>query len=360
MLKRPKFFNFLVIDNGSTISLRGTLLYLTKKHYFIDQAMMFDPHGSSPKQNLWQLKKDEFQLKLVAFGKSEQKLYEKVVDSDSFGHFRLSLPSYVQETKVEYLQLYEVSEFPGLELYIGSYIPEQIETRPPIVITDFDKTLVHTTYSTAKEMYYSITQPLSEYPSLEPSINIFKRYINQNYIPFVLSASPHFYEDAIVDWLYQNQIYTNHLFLKDFRRALSPFKGELTLKDIHTQGFYKLNQLVDILLICGGASKLCLMGDGFESDMTVYLTLRSLLIEKIDPLYIWKRIRNLDSFKLNKKQQSTFLNKLYQLQSLREPIVQPFEIYIRCPEERLEEIQSKVLPSPFLNDQKSNIVFYTA
>lgn len=115
------------------------------------------------------------------------------------------------------------------------------------------------------------------------------------------------------DWLYQNQIYTAGIFLKDYRRLLSVLELDLTPKDLKIQGLYKLNHLLDILMLTGIPDQLVLMGDNFESDPIIYLSLASMLNGKQEPWQIWNYLRKLDAFQMNKKQNSTLLNKVYQI-----------------------------------------------
>ena len=58
------------------------------------------------------------------------------------------------------------------------------------------------------------------------------------------------------------------------------------------------------------------MGDNFESDPAIYLTLTKILREDIDPWVVWNEIKEQDIFQLKKKQNSQFLNKIYQLDNL--------------------------------------------
>jgi hypothetical protein len=134
--------------------------------------------------------------------------------------------------------------------------------------------------------------------------------------PFILSASPHFYEDSMRDWLYKNNIFSAGIFLKDYRHFFSFLEGELTTKDLKAQGLYKLNHLLDILLMTGIPDELVLMGDNFESDPAIYLTLARILREDVDPWVIWNSIKEQDIFQLKKKQNSQFLNKIYQLDNM--------------------------------------------
>jgi hypothetical protein len=148
-----------------------------------------------------------------------------------------------------------------------------------------------------------------------------------------VTASPHFYENAIRDWLYSNNIYTAGIFLKDYRKLFSLFEEDLTSRDIKSQVFYKLNHIVNIILMTGVPEELILVGDGFESDTLVYLTIASILSDKIDPWSVWNKLNKSEHFKLNTKQVSRFLSKFYQLETLKNQknFVSPkIRIHIRC------------------------------
>jgi hypothetical protein len=147
-------------------------------------------------------------------------------------------------------------------------------------------------------------------------VNILKKAIHQGHHPFILSASPHFYEDAIRDWLYKNNIFSAGIFLKDYRQFFSFLEGDLTAKDIKGQGLYKLNHLLDILLMTGVPDELILMGDNFESDPIIYLTLAKILTMNIDPWIIWNSIKDEETFLLKRKQNSQLLNKIFQIDNL--------------------------------------------
>jgi hypothetical protein len=255
-------------------------------------------------------------LKIVGLNKDHKVIYKKSFESDSFGNFNFKIPLTEERKQIEILQLYEIRKKPGLELHLGSYIPIRIFSPKKIIICDFDKTLVDTKYSTTKEVYRSLTSPLSDFPTVTTSVEILHRYIKAGHHPFILSASPHFYEDAMRDWLYKNNIYSAGIFLKDYRHFFSFLEGELTAKDLSHQGLYKLNHLLDILLMTGIPDELVLMGDNFESDPIIYLTLAKILREDIDPWIIWNEVKEQEIFMLKKKQNSQFLNKIYQLDNL--------------------------------------------
>jgi hypothetical protein len=154
--------------------------------------------------------------------------------------------------------------------------------------------------------------------------------------PFILSASPHFYEDSIRDWLYQNNIYSAGIFLKDYRKVFSFFERELTPKDVKVQGLYKLNHLLDIIFLTGIPDFLVLMGDNFESDPLVYNVFGRLLLGVTGPRDMWVQLQQTRPFMFNRRQKISVLNKLYQMASLvKSSNVKPkIDIYIRMRSEK--------------------------
>lgn len=325
------------------------------KENLIAQNLDLDiPTPKFPIQALRLLNTYQFTMKIVGVTKDQKEIYKKSFESDSFGNFNFKIPLTEERGEIEMLHLFEVRKRPGLELHLGTYIPLRILTPKKLIICDFDKTLVDTKYSTTKEVYRSLTRPIDVNPTVTSSVNLIHRYIRMGHHPFILSASPHFYEDSIRDWLYKNNIFSAGIFLKDYRHFFSFLEGELSPKDIKIQGLYKLNHLLDILLMTGIPDELILMGDNFESDPAIYLTLAKILREDIDPWVIWNNIKQTDLFQLRKKQNSQFLNKIYQLDNLltrkrkeknsKKPII---KIYIR---KRFKE--DKLTPPEFFEKQK--------
>ncbi len=313
-MKRPHLVHFLAIVTDDSINIKASI---TLKENLIAQNLDLDiPTPKFPIQALRLLNAYQFTLKIVGVTKDQREIYKKSFESDSFGNFNFKIPKTLERDQIEILQLFEVKKHRGLELHLGTYIPLRIFSPKKIIICDFDKTLVDTKYSTTKEVYRSLTRPMAENPTVTSSVNILHRYIKLGYHPFILSASPHFYEDSMRDWLFKNNIFSAGIFLKDYRHFFSFLEGELTTKDLKFQGLYKLNHLLDILLMTGIPDELILMGDNFESDPAIYLTLAKILREDIDPWVIWNNIKEQDIFQLKKKQNSQFLNKIYQLDNL--------------------------------------------
>ena len=347
-MKRPYLVHFLAIMTEESLSIRASLALtdnpLLKRH--VDQQA-FNP--VLPIQAYKLLAADRFTMLIIALDKEHNEIYRKTFDSDSFGNINFKIPITDERKNIEILQVYEINFIPGLELILGNYMPIKIFSPKKLIVCDFDKTLVHTKYSSTRELYDSLTRPINSFPTIVSSLEIVRNHLDKNYHPFILSASPHFYEAAMRDWLYQNKIYSAGIFLKDYRHILSLFEGDLVPKDIKTQGLYKLGHLLDILIMTGIPQDLVLMGDNFESDPIIYLALAKILKEDLEPWYIWKRLLAQDVFKPSKKQRTQVLNKIYQLtnivnrhKELKSPLPN-IKIYIR----KKDSENSVTVPSEF-------------
>lgn len=315
-MKRPHLLNFLCVVTEDWISVRAavTMRENPLAHTSATNSVSTDDtQGRMPIQALRLLRSYEFKLKLVGLDSKQEVVFTKIYDSDVLGDFRFKIPLTTETQKIEAFQIYEVGRREGLELQLGTALPLRIPNPRKIIICDFDKTLVDTRYSTTREVYASLTKPLQHFPTLKNSLKILHSYIGQDFNPFILSASPHFYEEAMRDWLYQHQVYTAGIFLKDYRKILSFLDGDLTPKDLKVQGLYKLNHLLDILGMTGLPDELVLMGDNFESDPVIYLTLAMILLGDQEPWQLWRSLKANDAFQLSKRQDANFLDKLYQL-----------------------------------------------
>lgn len=313
-MKRPNLVHFLAIKTDEYISVKASC---TMKEW--RGPAVVDLSGITPKfpiQDFRLLRSSQFKIRLIGLNEKKEQIFKKTYDSDNFGNFNFKIPLYNDRKEITVLQAYEIKKNVGLQIHLGSFIPIVITGRKKLVICDFDKTLVDTKYSSTKEVYNSLTKPLSSFPTVSNSLSLFTGYIENGFHPFILSASPHFYEDSMRDWLYQNKVFTAGIFLKDYRRIFSIIEGELTPKDLKIQGLYKLNHLLDILIMTGIPDELVLMGDNFESDPIIYLTLYKVLNKDIEPWKLWKSLRSDDAFQFNKKQNSQVLSKFYQLGSM--------------------------------------------
>lgn len=326
-MPRPHIFSLTLIQNETSLNLKGSIA-------LTDQGLSNYELGSDvelkkikpPFKSLNLLWAYQSRIKIVGYSKDEV-IFIKEYDTDSLGNLDLKIPL---KTKIDYLNIYDLKARPGLELIMGSFIPLNVEPHSKLIVSDFDRTLVETRFSTIKDIYHSLKTPVLYFPDIPDSLNLLKKYIDNGYIPFILSASPHFYENSLRDWAYKNNLCNTTIFLKDYKSIFTIGNGILSTKDLKKQGFYKLTQLVNLLLMTGIPSELILMGDAFESDLFIYSCLISLIYEKQDPWVLWKMIRKEKPFRLTTKQDSLFLTKFYQLSELaNKKRLKDFKIYIR-------------------------------
>lgn len=328
-MKRPFLIHFMAIESNDKITIRALLTSIKehKKSFFSPFFKKGRP--SYPLQSYRLFPKNKYTLKIVGHASNNKKLISQVVESDSFGtlFFKFPIPT---DKKLSYIQVYETSTLAGIDMHIGSFVPIKIEGDKKIVISDFDKTLVDTAYSSPIDIYRSLRRPLENFPLVPESLKLIKKYIRNNYLPFILTASPHFYQNAIRDWLYQHKIYTAEIFLKDYRTIFSFLGGLLTPKDIKKQGYYKLNHLIDIITMTGIPDELVLMGDNHESDPIIYLAFAFILDPHIDPWHLWRKLGPLKQFQFTRKQKSNILDKMYQIHALTKKSPSPkISIHIR-------------------------------
>jgi phosphatidate phosphatase APP1 len=358
---RPKLVHFSSIKSDEYIHIRASMTYSSHgKFEFLDEINqgLKEIVPTKPIEALGLLSSNIFRVKVIGLTQDDQETTIRHFDSDSFGNFNFRLPV-GKDNSVVKLKIFETKSHPGLELLLGSFIPTQIERPKKILITDFDKTLVDTRYSTMKEVLLSLRNPIQYFPQVDSSIELVKNLIQNNYQPFVVSASPHFYENAIRDWLYQRQIFTGNIFLKDYRSIFSFFEGDLSTKDIKSQGFYKLNNIVNILLMTGIPNELVLIGDGFESDTIIYLSLAAILSERYDPWTLWNQIKQEESFRLTNHQHVKFLSKFYQLKNMSDAHPTPkVQIHIRCRPPMLENLKKRIFKLDFANKLHHLVNYY--
>jgi len=226
-MRRPQLVHFTGIESDEYIHIRASMSYSSQAKFQILEELnqnLKEIVPTKPIQSLGLLSSNEFRLKVIGLTENDQESTVRSFDSDSFGNFNFKIPQ-PERGKAQKLKLFETKSHPGLDLLIGSFIPTKINTPKKILITDFDKTVVDTRYSTMRELFQSLRNPVSYFPAVESSIELVSGFIKEEYQPFVVSASPHFYENAIRDWLYQHQIFTGNIFLKDYRNFFSFFEG---------------------------------------------------------------------------------------------------------------------------------------
>lgn len=371
-MKRPNLVHFMAIKTSNQIQVRASVtlkenlipsgknpgIAMEIAQGIVKEIEKEIPKPRFPIQAFRLLTGEDFELKIVGLDKNRNEVYKKNFESDQRGYFNFKIPFDDKSSQISVLQVYETSFSKGLEIHLGTFIPLEILDPKKIIICDFDKTLVDTKYSTTKEVYHSLTKPLEHFPTVTHSVELLKEYIKKGYHPFILSASPHFYEDAMRDWLYKNKIFSAGIFLKDYRKVFNFLDLDLTPKDLKVQGIYKLNHLLDILLMTGIPDELVLMGDNFESDPVIYLTLYRLLESGTDPWKLWKTLSTLPAFQMNKKQNSQMLNKFYHLNNHYQNFAKDLkkikiEIYIR---KKVNE--DKIVVPSFVTDISSLVKLY--
>lgn len=356
-MKRPYLVHCNVIDNGEQLSIKAAV---TIEEYGPSITKDFNRlTPSSPWQGIKLMGSNRARLKIVGISEDDLEIYEHEFESDAFGNFNIRIPQ-KKDNRVRKLRIFETSFNPGLELLVGSFIALDITDNRKILITDFDKTLVDTRYSTLSEVYESLRYPLEHFPPVQKSIDKVKSFIDSGFHPFVVSASPHFYEKAMRDWLYHHEIFTSHIFLKDYRKIFSLDEGDLRPKDLKSHGFYKLDNLVNILLMTSLPKELVLIGDGFESDIIIYLTLYAALKRHIDPWQLWNQVKSLESFRLTNKQNSRFLSKFYRIHSMIKQGDVDIQIHIRCKEHDYDAIRNRKIPINALEELRHKVQYYIA
>ena len=355
-MKRPYLISFIAIAAKQQIAIRASV---TDRYTPLLRHHQKNDTATTPLESIRLISAHEFKIKLIGLNESDSEVFMREYDSDSFGNFDIRLPDKVAGQTICKLLIYEVSYYPGMQIHMGSFLPLIIQDPVKIIISDFDKTLCDTKFSTVSEMMTSLRKPLDYFPTIDKTVELVKAKIEQGFQPFILSASPHFYENAIRDWLYKNHIYTGNIFLKDYRNIFSFSDGVLTPKDVKNQGFYKLAQLVNILNMTGIPDELILIGDGFESDTFIYLIMASVLIDGVDPWSIWNQIKKERAFQLTTKQNFHFLSKFYQLGEKAKIGPRPqLRIHIRCNQTIYERCQKQHFKLKFLEKNHDLVNYY--
>jgi hypothetical protein len=67
--------------------------------------------------------------------------------------------------------------------------------------------------------------------------------------------------------------------------------------------------------MCSLPDEIVLLGDDFESDPMIYLTLSQIITNTGEPFRLWQKIITNPSFKFSKKQKARLLSKIYEISS---------------------------------------------
>ena len=300
---RPKVISQNSICSGRVLSLKLSVAYVPATNDVNKKI--------TPISRLSLLQKNKFNLTIKIQTATES--HERIVSTDNFGTVYLKQKLKDPE-KVSY-KAYALNQTQNIKFFLGKYEPSILDIDKKIIISDFDKTLVDTKYSTIKELYHSLTRPVSDFPNISPSMSIFKEKIFEGYLPFILSSSPNFYGPTIKQWLTDNNIDDQNIFLKDYRQFFSLFSSELFFKDLSAHGVHKLNSLLDIFLMTDIPSKIILLGDSSEADPLIYSIFKKVCSLNLEPDYLWDEIRTKKEFRLTDSQSLQFLGKLYEIKN---------------------------------------------
>lgn len=304
-MRRVYLENLISVKGPSGLFIKGTLFYRKTKG-----PLPFARTLPLPIKNLDLLSKGHFFLTIELFDHQNLLIRKISTPTNNFGNFHLFLDD-VNYKNLKYITIYERSKRPGIEINLGTYIPQEFTNSKGIIISDFDKTLVDTQYSTIKQIWRSLTQNLNSYPNVNQGIERLKKHINSDLSPIILSASPHFYYQGIRNWLYNHSIYTAPIFLKDYRSIFGSSSIELYPKDFSKQGIYKLMQLMDIVIITSFPEKIVLIGDNHEDDLLIYLHLKEIICSGKKPTEFIDKLRGSIEFKAKEEQLSLIYQKAY-------------------------------------------------
>src|SRR5690606_22258812 len=115
----------------------------------------------------------------------------------------------------------------------------------------------------------------------------------------------------------------------------------------------------DLLLMTGIPDEIVLMGDAFESDTFIYLTLLSVIAERYDPWKLWGKIKKERPFLLTSKQDSQFLTKFYQLSEMaRLKPLKNFRVLIRYNEQKKIRREDFSFPISLMEKLFEKVEFY--
>jgi phosphatidate phosphatase APP1 len=338
--KRPKIISINSVVSESYLSIRAII--------GLEPTSSLASKNVTPLSRIRLLKKNKFNLTLKI---NEQ---EHLLETDHFGHFSHRIKLEQPEEENNFTLLGKISGDSTL-YYLGEYRPSILNKEKKVIISDFDKTLVETKYKTIKEVYQSLTSPVSHFPSIKYSVEFLKTQINNNYMPFILSSSPNFYGPSIKEWLENNQIPSNNIFLKDYRQFLSLFPTDLFLKDINSHGVHKLSQLINIYLMTNIPKEIILIGDNSESDPIIYSIFSKIVDDNFTPDDLWSEIKTRKEFLFTNSQSLKFLNKLYQAKNLnkKRKIKSITKVYIRS----IPGTKNKKMPK-FLDQYHRKIEYF--
>lgn len=288
----------------NSIKLKG----LIHRH---NDDMIKKAKGDSPLSSLFNFASSPIKIKIELIDEDGKMAHAFETYTDRFGNISCTLPS-IKNRSLSNIKLY--STYP-IYSFLGEITPQQIGRHEKIVICDFDKTLVDTKYSNIKDIVKSLTKPIAQYPAVDSSIELLSNLIAKKYHPFIVSASPHFYELAIRRWLDTAKIPQCPITLKNYRDIFSLWHERLSFKDIKIHGNYKLHSILDILIMTGIPKNLVLIGDSSETDAEIYLLVKEILTSDSSAWELWQRLKDKKCFLLTARQSSQIIRKINLLKS---------------------------------------------
>lgn len=335
-MQKLKLLNFNCYVTRNSVKIEALLFF--RKH-----PLLTEKSGARPVESLFRFTRSSMKIKIELLDKDKNLLSFKEVWSDHYGNIHCTIPTNAAK-KIDKIKLYLLE--PNY-VFLSEISPQGINRHNKMIICDFDKTLVDTHYKTLKEIYRSITGPISQYQKVEQSITLFRSLITTGFTPFIVSASPHFYELAIRKWLAAEQLPQCPMTLKNYRDIFSIWHDRLSVKDLLIHGNYKLHAMLDILIMTGIPEELVLIGDSSETDPEIYLLLKNLLTSEESVWELWQKFKDNKCFKLTPRQSSQILRKINTLKgkinlAQGRGVKVKIQIYIRCvdtiPEQQHEDI----------------------
>ncbi len=337
-MQSPHLLSSLVLNNGKLV---------TGQLSFAPSAFSHKKHPLTPWSYRSLLLPRSYKIHLSLLDQSGSAFLERNLETDSFGQLSFRFPVIMGEKRLAKILLSTTSQ----QHFIAGLIPTPLSSPKKILVSDFDQTLIDTQSHSVKDIIKSLTSPLNEVPAIKSSVELFQRFTDHT--AFILTASPHFYELPIQDWLYQHQLYNAGILTKDYRNFFSLIQGELGLKDLRTQLYYKLKHLLKLLQMTGIPQELVLMGDNSESDPLVYLFLAALLLDEEDPWVLLQKLNHQAAIELTRKQESQLLGLSHQLDQQKVGVPPVLRIFIRHKTEK-----KKNLPA-FLQNYQHLIQLYS-
>ena len=199
-MRRPQLHHLIAIKTDDSINIRTFVTLKEKKQKNLDR-------DNFPLKNLYLFSSHQFSIHLDFYNNKHELLFSNGYTSDHFGNFNIRIPIIKNSSNslATIVQIYETSSHNGIKLLMGSFLLTTLSGPCKIIISDLDKTLVETKSSSPKDIFKSLTTPISSYPTINSGIALIKEHIKNDFYPFIVSSSPHFYEETIRNWLYQKK-----------------------------------------------------------------------------------------------------------------------------------------------------------